>query len=595
MKLKFLLFNICIMLIYTVSFSQEVPKIGFEELMINAEMDHLNVIQARKEALKKKIPLSIYLEEGIHIEAKGIENDKPVYAVIKNILHPFENGSVMFYEEIAESFNLEGARINYGNGVILNPDVGLNEVHQNNISNRAANYLLVAESGSNSVLLLDFLTGDLVNPNFIPPQSNLSVAKQARHSPRGTISISDQTEDVVFDYDTSGTLISVFAPNIGPHNGILDNIRGHNYRPENNNLVVCNAQGGNFNRIVEFDTLGNYIGIFIQSNSGGLLSPFDIYFRANDVLVTGSTSSAAHRYDLNGNYLDNFAIYISFPQQIVEFPNGNVGIASFGTSGGLFIYDQNGILLNNFTSVSGLRGVHYLGNGNIIVTNSSGVYELNGATGAIERTIVAGVNAQYVSPCDLFLDATPVELAAFHAFSAGSSVNLEWVTSSELNNYGFEIERFSEAEVNKDWKLIGFVEGKGTTTEAVSYSYSDKNLASGLYKYRLKQIDYDGSPTYSHEIEVEVNSLPVEFKLYQNYPNPFNPVTTINYSIPEPGDVSLKIYNVLGKEIQTLLYEFKEAGNHNISFDASHLSSGVYFYQIKSANYGQTKKLILNK
>jgi hypothetical protein len=421
-------------------FSQESPNVTFEDLMLNAESDYTNIIEARKAALRSGAPINIYLEGGIFIEAIGIENEKPVYSVIKNLLHPFENNGVKYYEEIETLYNLEDARINYGNGIIINPDIGFSTVNSH-LENTVINYLFISESSNNSVMLLNFNTGDLINPAFIPPQSNLSLPKQARQSPRNTISISDQTEDVVFDYDTSGSLIGIFAPSIGPHTGILDNVRGHNYNPDNNHLVVCNAQGGNFNRIVEFDTAGNYLGIFIEANSGGLLGPFDIIFRTNDVLVTGSTSSAAHRYDLNGNYLDDFATYILFPQQMVEFPNGDIGIASFGSSGGLKIYDQSGILVNEFNSVSGVRGVHYLGNGNIIVTNSAGVHEIDGTTGDFIRTIVAGVSAQYVSACDFVLEVVPVELVSFNASVVNNSVSLSWVTASEINNSGFEILR----------------------------------------------------------------------------------------------------------------------------------------------------------
>jgi hypothetical protein len=159
---------------------------------------------------------------------------------MKNILHPSVNSEVMFYDEVVSSFNLENARINYGDGIIINPDIGFPEIE--NPSSQQVHHLLISESGNNSVMLLDFETGDLVKPDFIPPQSNLSVPKQARLSPFETITISDQTEDVVFKYDTSGSLQGIFAPSIGPHTGILDNIRGHNYRP-NNNLVVCNDRG----------------------------------------------------------------------------------------------------------------------------------------------------------------------------------------------------------------------------------------------------------------------------------------------------------------------------------------------------------------
>jgi hypothetical protein len=509
----------------------------------------------------------------------------------------------MFYEEVAASFNLENARINYGNGIIVNSALGMTWSNTQ-IENSLLNYLLISESSSNSVMLLNFNTGDLVNPDFIPPQSNLSLPKQARQSPRGTISISDQTEDVIFDYDTLGALIGIFAPSFGPHTGILDNVRGHDYKPYNKHLLVCNAQGGNFNRVVEFDSLGNYLGQFFPDNSGGLLGPFDVLVRTNDVLVTGSTSSAAHRYDLNGNYLDDFAGNILFPQQMVEFANSNVGIASFGSSGGLKIYDPNGTIVNEFNSVSGLRGVHYLGSGNIIVTNSGGVHEIDGTTGDFVRTIVAGVSAQYVNSCNFTLDFTPVELASFTASFNNNSVILNWITSSELNNSGFEIEKQvgSQQSAVSSFETICFVDGNGTTTETNYYSFIDEEISAGIYKYRLNQIDFDGTQEVVGELNVNL-TLPERFSLDQNYPNPFNPSTTIRYSIPNSEFVTLKIYDVLGNEVATLVNEEKPAGSYEVEFSAKvgsasggnayNLSSGIYFYTLQAGSFTQTKKLIL--
>lgn len=185
----------------------------------------------------------------------------------------------------------------------------------------------------------------------------------------------------------------------------------------------------------------------------------------------------------------------------------------------------------------------------------------------------------------------PVELASFNASVSGTSVLLNWVTSSEVNNSGFEVERKSS---NSVWQKIGFVQGNGTTTEAISYSFADNNLASGTYSYRLKQIDYDGSFAYSNEIMADVD-MPVNFALQQNYPNPFNPSTSITFSIPEAQFVTLKVYNALGQEIKTLVNGVKDAGIHRINFDASALNSGIYFYKIDAGTFSQVKKMTLIK
>jgi hypothetical protein len=190
----------------------------------------------------------------------------------------------------------------------------------------------------------------------------------------------------------------------------------------------------------------------------------------------------------------------------------------------------------------------------------------------------------------------PVELVSFAGNINRNSVNLNWSTATEINNSGFEIERsvISNEVRNLIWEKRGFVNGKGTTTETQSYSYIDENLVSGKYLYRLKQIDFDGTFEYSNEVEVIV-ALPNRFELSQNYPNPFNPSTKIKYQIATSNPVSLKIYDVLGNEVATLINENKSAGNYEVTFDAGNLSSGTYFYKLQTGSFVETKKLLLLK
>ena len=190
----------------------------------------------------------------------------------------------------------------------------------------------------------------------------------------------------------------------------------------------------------------------------------------------------------------------------------------------------------------------------------------------------------------------PVELASFNVISKGGNVELNWLTATEVNNKGFEIER----KTDNIWINIGFVSGKGTTTYPSKYFYTDnlKNESySGSIAYRLKQVDYDGTYKYSKEIDVQVKSNPEEYSLMQNYPNPFNPSTVIKYSVRENTHVVLKVFDMLGREVSTLLDEEKPAGTYKISFDAARagLSSGTYFYSIKAGDFVQTKKMILLK
>lgn len=200
-----------------------------------------------------------------------------------------------------------------------------------------------------------------------------------------------------------------------------------------------------------------------------------------------------------------------------------------------------------------------------------------------------------------FSTQIPVELTSFAANVIDGSVLLSWATATELNNSGFEIQRCQTLndKSQTSWFSLSFITGNGTTTELSNYSYIDKNPVEGKSFYRLKQIDFSGSFEYSNIIEVDF-SLPIEFLLEQNYPNPFNPTTKIKYSIPsvistEGGNLNvvLKVYDILGKQIASLVNEEKPAGNYEINFNAVGLSSGVYFYKLQTGSFTETKKMIL--
>lgn len=184
----------------------------------------------------------------------------------------------------------------------------------------------------------------------------------------------------------------------------------------------------------------------------------------------------------------------------------------------------------------------------------------------------------------------PVELVSFAASVNNGIVKLVWSTASEINNRGFEIERSS----NGDFGSIGFVSGAGTTTQGQSYSFSDK-VADGVYSYRLKQFDFDGTFTYSNVIEVDVTA-PLNFDLAQNYPNPFNPATVIEYSIASPANVTLTVFTVLGEQVAVLVdNQFSEAGKYSVNFNASQLASGTYIYRLQAGEFIATKKMLLTK
>jgi photosystem II stability/assembly factor-like uncharacterized protein len=192
---------------------------------------------------------------------------------------------------------------------------------------------------------------------------------------------------------------------------------------------------------------------------------------------------------------------------------------------------------------------------------------------------------------------TPVELTSFNATVYKNNVTLNWQTATETNNKGFEIERKMSVVRNQEseWTRIGFVQGHGTSTQQNNYSFVEKNLEAGSYSYKLVQIDLDGTRHESKAVNVEVNSFPTKYALLQNYPNPFNPTTTIEYSIPQNGNVTLKIYNELGEEVRTLENGYKETGSYTVNFNAANLSSGIYYYKLSSGNFSTVKKMIFLK
>ncbi len=197
----------------------------------------------------------------------------------------------------------------------------------------------------------------------------------------------------------------------------------------------------------------------------------------------------------------------------------------------------------------------------------------------------------------------PVELSEFRAHRIERGVELRWTTASEKNNAGFEVQRKVESGEWKaeSWQVLGFVRGNGTTSGAKSYSFVDRT-ASGKVSYRLKQIDFDGTFEMLPTVEVDAG-LPRNFELGQNYPNPFNPTTVISYQLPMASEVSLKVYDLLGREVATLVKGRQEAGRYSVLFNAASLSSGVYFYRLqtgtsdgRSSNvFTQTNKMMLVK
>ena len=241
---------------------------------------------------------------------------------------------------------------------------------------------------------------------------------------------------------------------------------------------------------------------------------------------------------------------------------------------------NNNFILNGAYDVGHYEGSTWVGR-SATITGTSYPYTIN----------VSGINS-FSSFAVGNQGAMPVTLQNLTSNVTGRNISLKWLTSQEINNAGFDVERKSGTG---DFTKIGFVNGKGTVNTASSYEFTDRNLQTGKYSYRLKQIDNNGNFEYFSLSSDVIVGVPTKFDLSQNYPNPFNPTTKINFDLPKDAKVSMKLYDMLGREVATLLNEFRTAGYYTVDFNAANLSSGIYFYRISAGSYNAVKKLVLIK
>ena len=275
-----------------------------------------------------------------------------------------------------------------------------------------------------------------------------------------------------------------------------------------------------------------------------------------------------------GQNMRSSAIRPLFENQFFVGMDGadSLGVWATTNGGNNWFSFNNGTMLNTYV----IRG---------LVFSSAGNHTLY----AGRASTTANLGGVY----DYTFSFVPVELVSFSAEVFSSDVTLSWITASELNNYGFQVER-RNAESN-EWNNIGFVNGNGSSTEIQYYSFSDNSVSVGKYFYRLKQLDFSGSFEYSNEVEVTILEVLNDFTLNQNYPNPFNPSTRISFIIPQNGYTTLKVFDVLGNEVATIIESDLSQGSYELLFDASGLSSGIYFYSLTSGEFSKTMKMILSK
>lgn len=365
-----------------------------------------------------------------------------------------------------------------------------------------------------------------------------------------------------------------------------------------NNGTACYTTNGGSSWTTQVNGFFNLYGVYPTNQdtiyiagSSGLLVRVTNFGGNITFLTSGTTNTLNSIYFINSNV--GYAAGDNGTILKTEDAGNNWTMLTSGTTNNLndiaFIDINNGIAVGD--------------NGLIIRTTDGGMNWANDTSGTTSNLISVfftdEIHGTIVGEGGIILrteESLPVELTSFTATESENNVQLHWTTSTETNNRGFEIEKLNNNKNKrlKDWKNIGFIKGNGTTAEPQTYTYTDNNVSEGQYSYRLKQIDYDGAYEYSKELEVNVNN-PDKFTLSQNYPNPFNPTTKIDYSIRTNGNVSLKVYDILGKEVTELVKENQKAGYYSINFNASNLPSGVYIYRIQSNDFTASKKMILMK
>lgn len=240
-------------------------------------------------------------------------------------------------------------------------------------------------------------------------------------------------------------------------------------------------------------------------------------------------------------------------------------------------------------------GVWIYSQSNITYDGSTGIEIQSGADVCADAVIINGI---YTGGGTICSGPLPVTISSFSFVILKNNVRLDWTTETELNNTGFDVEKKSIKD-GVEWKKITFIPGNGTTNEPKSYSFEDKKLQTGLYSYRLKQIDYNGNYEYFELENDVVVSSPNSFSISQNYPNPSNPKSKIDYQLPADGKVTIKLYDIIGREAVTVVNETKLAGYYTAVFDGTNLASGVYFYRIifegKAQKFNKTLKMVLVK
>ncbi|TRZ65821.1 T9SS C-terminal target domain-containing protein [bacterium] len=463
-------------------------KYDFNSSYINAEKNPQLRIDAENLAVKQGLPYNIYIKDVAMVEAIAVENGNVIYSVITNFLHPYNGSYCAYYDDIRKNYDLSKARITYGYGTIDNSGEQLIFKQKKLVGML---YLIPCFTSSRrNVWAFDFNTGDLVDSAFVPYSSPiLQAPRKVLQISRSRIIIADQVSDVVQLFDTSGAFIQTFAPSTGLNNAILDNIRDMIFR-DNGNLLVTNAGtvGNSQNTIQQFSLQGVFLNTFA---SDSINSPYNLLFRNTDLLE--SNSSGAHniiKFNKNtGAYTGDFLnSTLNFPQQMINLTGGRIALCEFsGVLSGIRIYDSLGILKDTLKGVTGVRGVWRLPNGNFLTTNSVGIYEINGTTGNLVRTIVSGYNFNCISVFDpnFVTGSNEVKSAIPDEFKLFNNYPNPFNPSTKIK---FNIAKLSDVRIvvydaiGREVRTLVNESLKPGTYEA---SFDGSQYPSGVYFYKL--------------------------------------------------------------------------------------------------------------
>ncbi len=361
--------------------------------------------------------------------------------------------------------------------------------------------------------------------------------------------------------------------------------------------TIGNVRNSSFSSITYCPADSNLYYMYEASPPEFFYSFFTLFkYHVPSGVITGCSSYSYSNSSINLNPLvsynnDDGLLYNLY--KYVDFNTNTEGVRLQKINTSDFGHTVVGLSGDTLENSDG--GMLYLGSGSFaLTTGGTKGYKLTSSGSA---TFISNMPYEKIAGFGYSDIPLPVELASFTSSVDKNNVTLQWSTAAETNNSGFEIERaIDNGQLTIDsWTNIGNVNGNGTSAISHSYSFTDRNLASGKYSYRLKQIDFNGNFEYFN-LNNEVNiGVPSYYSLSQNYPNPFNPTTNLEFGISDLGFVSLKIYDISGKEVASLVNEVKPAGYYTVSFNGANLSSGIYFYTIKAGDFVSTKRMILLK